>query len=107
MGKSRKRKVTNYGTYTKKDVRAAFHLNLVQQIGKSNIAASEDVEDIEDMRESRRTLAQPRQLQLRPPTLLSREHSRRCLRHAERSELDILDIKCFTHCKHDSSHQSG
>ena len=69
--------MTNYGTYTKKDVRAAFQcpylflsamvqspsitcltsLNLVQQIGKSNVATSEDVEDMEDLREFRTTLA--------------------------------------------------
>ena len=63
-------------------------LNLVQQIDKSNVAASEDVEDMEDVHEFRKTLAQPRQLQPCPPTLLSREHRRRCLRHALRRELD-------------------
>ena len=63
-------------------------LNLVQQIDKSNVAASEDVEDMEDVREFKGTLAQPRQLQPRPPTLLSREHRYRCLRHALQSERD-------------------
>ena len=57
-------------------------LNLVQQIGRSNVAASVVVEDMEDMRELKRSPAQPRKLQLHPPTPLLREHRRRCPRHA-------------------------
>ena len=81
--------MTNYGTFTRKDARAAFQcpylyhlimvqspsttrqtlLNLVRQTGRSNVAASVVVEGMEDVRELKRSPAQPRQLQLRPPTL--------------------------------------
>ena len=75
-------------------------LNLVQQIGKSNVAASEDVE-MEDAGAAK-TAA------VAPPMLLSREHRHPCLRHALRSELDApAGHQMFTHQKHDRSHQSG